>query len=197
MRACVARFVPALLLAGCSALPTAIEAPADANAPLIAPGQVLALPRPADVGRRIMAAQLITVKRGAQTFAFEGHLNVRPDRVVFIGLDSVGRRAVTIEWNGRDISAEVAPWLPDTVRPGSLLADLILIYWPEQSVRNALPPGGELVQDPHSRTIRIAGREVLHADYDWAIGARWNGNLRYSNFAWGYQIEVQSSEIRQ
>src|SRR5262249_14319805 len=174
-----------------------MEVATDANAPLIAPGQVLSLPRPADVGRRILAVQLITVKRGEQTFAFEGHLNLRPDQVVFIGLDSVGRRAVTITWNGRDISAEVAPWLPESVRPGSLLADLIMIYWPEKSVRDALPPGGVLLQDPHSRSIRIAGREVLHADYDWAIGAPWNGNLRYSNFAWGYQIDVQSSEIRQ
>jgi hypothetical protein len=174
-----------------------MDAPADANAPLIAPGQLLTLPRPGELGRRMLAVQLITAHRGGQTFAFEGHLNVRPDRLTFIGLDSLGRRAVTVAWDGHDISAEVAPWLPGALRPGSLLADLMVIYWPEKSVRAALPPGGELLQEPHSRTIRLAGRDVLHADYEWTLGGRLNGLLRYSNFAWGYQIEVQSSEIRQ
>jgi hypothetical protein len=37
---------------------------------------------------------------------------------------------------------------------------------------------------------------VLRVDYGWAPGARWNGTLRYSNLAWGYEIEVQSSETR-
>jgi hypothetical protein len=78
-----------------------------------------------------------------------------------------------------------------------LLADLVVIYWPERSVRAALPPGGELLQEPHSRTIRLAGRDVLHAEYGWRPGGRLDGILRYSNFAWDYQIEVQSSEIRQ
>lgn len=197
MRMCTAWLGPMLLLAGCAALPT-LDAPApDPNAPLIAPGQLLVLPRPADLGRRIVAVQLITAKGAGQTFVFEGHLNIRADRVMFIGLDSLGRRAVTISWNGRDISADVAPWLAGMLRPGSLLADLVVIYWPETSVRNALPPGGELLQEPHSRTIRIAGRDVVHADYDWPLGGRWNGTLRYSNLAWGYQIEVQSSEIKQ
>jgi hypothetical protein len=196
MRAVTWSFGLMLLLAGCAAMPT-VDAPADVNAPLIAPGQLLVLPRPADLGRRILAVQLITAKRGGQTFVFEGHLNVRSDRVTFIGLDSLGRRAVTIAWNGRDVSAEVAPWLPPALRPGSLLADLVVIYWPERSVRAALPPGGELLQEPHSRTIRLAGRDVLHAEYGWRPGGRLDGILRYSNFAWDYQIEVQSSEIRQ
>jgi hypothetical protein len=77
-----------------------------------------------------------------------------------------------------------------------MLADIILIYWPEAAVRGALPAGGELLQEARGRTVRVNGKDVLRVDYDWAAGARWNGTLRYSNFAWGYEIEVQSSELR-
>ena len=81
-------------------------------------------------------------------------------------------------------------------RPGSMLADFILVYWPEAAVRAALPVGGELLQEARSRTIRVDGKDVLRVDYGWAAGAPWNGTLRYSNVAWGYEIEVQSSELR-
>jgi len=53
----------------------------------------------------------------------------------------MGRRAVTITWTGQNVSAETAPWVPETLRPGSMLADIILIYWPEAAVRRALPDG--------------------------------------------------------
>ncbi len=108
----------------------------------------------------------------------------------------MGRRAVTITWTGQNVSAETAPWVPETLRPGSMLADIILIYWPETAVRKALPDGGELLQEARSRTIRVNGKDVLRVDYGWAAGARWNGTLRYSNLAWDYEVEVQSSETK-
>ena len=180
-----------LLLAGCAAI-SPVEAPSDPNAPMIGPGQRLNLPRPADLGRTVVATQLIT----ARTFVMEVNISVTPERAVIVGLDPVGRRALTITWKEQNISAEVAPWVPASVRPGSLLADIILIYWPEAVVRKALPAGGELIQEAHGRTIRISGRDVLRVDHSWAVGAQWNGTLQYSNFAWSYEINVQSSETR-
>jgi hypothetical protein len=168
--------------------------PKDPNAPLIAPGQRLTLPRPADLGRKILARQLITASGYGQTFVLEVNLNATPERVMLVGLDSMGRRAMTITWNDRAVTTQTAPWVPEALRPGSMLADIVVIYWPEDAVRQALPPGGEVIQEADGRTIRINGNDVLHVDYGWAPGARWNGTLHYTNFAWGYQIEVQSSE---
>jgi hypothetical protein len=190
-----------ILLAGCAAiLPLPVTSlltssePKDPNAPLIAPGQRLTLPRPADLGRKILARQLITARAYGQTFVLEVNLNVTPERVMLVGLDSMGRRAMTITWNDKEVTTQTAPWVPDALRPGSMLADIVVIYWPEAAVREALPPGGEVIQETGGRTIRINGNDVLHVDYGWASGARWKGTLRYTNFAWGYEIEVQSSE---
>ena len=143
-----------------------------------------------------MAIQLITVHAYGQTFVLEVNLSVTPERVTLVGLDAIGRRAITITWTDQNVSAETAPWVPETLRPGSMLADIIVIYWPEAAVRAALPAGGELLQEPRGRTIRVNGKDVFRVDYGWAAGARWNGTLRYSNLAWGYEIEVQSSESR-
>jgi hypothetical protein len=182
-----------VLLAGCAAI---LPVPADPTAPLIGPGQRLNLPRPADLGRSAVVTQLITASGYGQTVVLEVNLSVTPERVTLVGLDGMGRRAITITWTDQDVMAETAPWVPETLRPGSMLADLIVIYWPEAAVRRALPAGGEVVQEARGRTIRINGTDVLRVDYGWAAGARWNGTLRYSNLAWGYDIDVQSREMK-
>jgi hypothetical protein len=175
---------------------TSLSAPAEPNAPLIGPGQRLNLPRPADLGRRIVATQLITLRGYGQTVVLEVNLSITPERVTLVGLDGMGRRAVTITWTGQNVSAETAPWVPETFRPGSMLADIILIYWPAAAVRKALPAGGELIQEARGRTIRVNGKDVLRVDYGWAAGAHWNGTLHYSNVAWDYEVDVQSSEMK-
>jgi hypothetical protein len=184
-----------LLLAGCAAV-SPIGAPKDPNAPMIGPGQRLNLPRPGELGRSILATQLITARAYGQTFVMEVNISVTPERAMLVGLDPMGRRAMTLTWNDQNVSAEIAPWVPDSLRPGSMLADIIVIYWPESVVRKALPAGGEVLQEARGRTIRIGGQDVLRVDHSWAAGERWNGTLRYSNLAWGYEIDVQSSEMR-
>jgi hypothetical protein len=211
MRPSTLWFVPILVpLAGCwtllpapetlfpvSVTPLSAPVTAEPTALLIGPGQRLNVPRPADLGRRILATQLITLRGYGQTFVLEVNLSVTKERVTLVGLDGMGRRAVTITWTGQNVSAETAPWVPETLRPGSMLADIILIYWPEAAVRRALPDGGALLQEAHGRTIQVNGKDVLRVDYGSAAGAApWNGTLHYSNLAWGYEVDVQSSEMR-
>jgi len=95
-----------VLLAGCASI---LPAPPDPNALLIGPGQRLNLPRAADLGRSILVTQLITVRGYGQTFVLEVNLSVTPERVTLVGLDAMGRRAITITWTDQNISAEAAP----------------------------------------------------------------------------------------
>ncbi len=179
------------LLGACASVPGG--GPADPSTPLLAPGEPLALPRPSDLGQSVEAAQLITASRDGQTFVFEGRISVTPERFLLVGVDSLGRRAMTVTWSDAGLEVETAPWLPPALRPGSMLADIVVLYWPEAVVRRALAPaGGTLSADAHRRSVRIDGKEVLHAERSWADGAPWTGTLRYANLAWGYEIEVQS-----
>lgn len=161
-----------------------------------APGRDLALPVPADLGRPVEAEQMLTATYDGQTFAFEGRISITPERLVMVGVDGMGRRAMTATWDGRSLAIESAPWLPPNVRPGSMLADIVVLYWPEAAVRKALAPAGcKLLASEKSRKVRCGNDTVLTAKYDWPAGAKWNGALRYSNLAWGYEIDAQSKEI--
>lgn len=163
---------------------------------LIAPGEVLAMPAPGDLGRSVTATQLITVRRESETYVFEGNVSVTPERLQLVGVDTIGRRAMTILWDksGR-IDAETASWLPDAVKPGPMLADIVILYWPEDVVRRALPAGAVLIARPGARSVVLDGQEIFHAEYLEGGDAAWAGHLRYRNTSWGYEIEVQSVEV--
>lgn len=187
----VASAVVVLALGACAVRPPE-PPPGQAN---IAPHVILALPKPGDLGRRVEAAQLVTARYGDQTFIFEGHLSAGRDGFVLVGLDSLGRKALTITWTDAGVSYDAAPWLPNTLRPANMLADIVLLYWPEAAVRNALA-GGTLTTAPHSRSVVVDGKEILHADYQLANGDDpWTGRLSYRNLAWGYQLDIQSAEV--
>jgi hypothetical protein len=161
-----------------------------------APGRFLALPLPAEFGRTVEAAQMLSAKYDSQTFLFEGRISITPERLVLVGVDGMGRRAMTATWDGRKLSIESAPWLPASIRPASMLADIVMLYWPEAAVRKSLAPSGcTLLLTPRSREVRCGNDTVLMAKYDWPAQAKWNGTLQYSNLAWRYEIEAQSKEI--
>jgi Protein of unknown function (DUF3261) len=165
--------------------------------PMISPDHIVALPEPADLGRSVEAAQQITVRRGGETQVFEGHISVTPERFLLVGVDGMGRRIITLTWDkSGKVSGETASWLPNPIPPGPMLADLIVLYWPDAVVRRALAgAGATLVSPSGSRTVIADGAEILHVDYQGAPGPSWSGNLHYRNDAWGYDIEVQSVEL--
>jgi hypothetical protein len=193
MRRATSFVVMLLLLASCATSPPPVS-PEEAARPMIAPKQVLTLPRPADLGRSVQAVQLITFRRGNQIMVFEGHLSITPERLLLVGIDSLGRRAMTLTWTEMGLTAEAAPWLPPAVRPGSMLADIVMLYWPAAVISASLPPGGEVIESAGRRQILLDGKSVLDVDYGFDTAGRWTGRLRYANFSWGYQIEVQSAE---
>lgn len=154
----------------------------------IAPGVTLALPSPGALGRNIDAAQMVTARRGADVFVFEGRLSATPSELIMVGTDAMGRRAMTLRWNGTRLEVERAAWLPDTLHPENVLADIMLLYWPETAVRPNLT-GAEMVVTKEGRHVRSQGVDVITVTYQ---GAPWSGTSTLRNLAWGYEIEVRS-----
>ena len=180
------------VLAGCAS----DEAPSE-TLPMIAPGRLLTLPTPGDLGRSVEAAQLITVHQDGKTHVFEGHISVTPEKFLLVGVDGTGRRALTLTWDrSGKVTAETAPWMPNAIPPGPMLADIVVLYWPEEIVRRALEDSGATLAVGHdSRTVTADGAQVLHAEYRDGSANPWSGKLKYRNDAWGYDIEVQSVEL--
>lgn len=179
-----------LMLTACAAPPAA---PA-AGQVRLAPELVMALPPPAELGRSLEATQLVTAHYGDRTFVFEGHLSATPERFLMVCLDAMGRKALTITWSASGIAAEAAPWVPAELRPDNMLADMVLLYWPEASVRRLLAASaGTLVTGPRRRSVWVDGKEIVQVDY--ATADPWTGSLSYRNLAWGYGLEIQSVEV--
>jgi hypothetical protein len=139
---------------------------------MVAPGTLFALPAPAALGREIEAVQLVTARHGKDEFTFEGHLSVTKDRVLLAGTDGFGQRLMEIAWDGKTLTAHKASFLPDSLPPENVLADVMLIYWPGAAAG--------IDQD----------KIVIERDPD-----PWRGQARLTNRAWDYEIDVRSSVV--
>jgi len=184
MRAISSLFV-CLLLSACAAASRPVDTV------VVAPGVVLALPAPAELLRTVDVIQLVTARHGDDVFVFEGRLSVGPGGLRLVGTDAMGRRAMDIAWNGGCLTVERASWLPERVRPENVLADIVLIYWPEAAVRRGLR-GATLETGPGARTIIADGRAVIAIRTQ---GDPWLGAAQLSNTAWAYDIEVRSAGV--
>ena len=162
----------------------------------VAPTLTLVMPRPVDLGRTFEVSQLVTAQYGDQTYVFEGHLSAKPDRFLMIGLDTTGRRALTITWTDSGISYEAAPWVPAKLRPENILADMVLLYFPDAVIGKALAgSGGTVTTSASQRVIEADGKEAITADYQPAVsGDPWSGHQHYRNLAWGYELDIQTAE---
>jgi hypothetical protein len=184
----------ALLLGGCATAPAEHE-----TALVLAPNLRLDPPRPADMGQTIEVVQMITAHHDGRDFSFEAHLSITPQRVLLAGVDPMGQRVMTVTWQESGIRVDASPFLPKDVRPGSMLADIVVLYWPEEAVRRALAPAGATLRVTESSRDIIAanGKEVLHADYQSGSANPWSGGLRYRNAAWNYDIDVETLQVSQ
>jgi hypothetical protein len=183
--------VAALSLAGCSATGTVQPA----SQVTVAPGIVFSLPPPAALGRSVEASQLITAHYQHDTFVFETVISVTPKRLLVVGTDMLGRRAMTIEWTGTDLKVEAAPWVPAELRARNVIADIMLLHWPENAVRAGLGGTSEVHDDGAGhRVITLDGHDMIRIDRTAGVPGRWTGKWSYRNTGWGYALNIQSTE---
>ena len=185
-------------LCGCG--PAATEnrvPPAVSRQVRVAPELTIELPRPADFGRAARLVQLVTARYGDKVFSFEGYLQIGQEGVLLTCVDSLGRVAMSVTWNNDSIAAKKGPTLPTELLPENILADIVLLFWPEPAVRRSLAgSGADLVTTPGTRSIRLHGREVIHAEYSpHAGGPSQPNHMIYSNIHWGYSLDIQSREL--
>lgn len=191
----------AFALAGCGfALPpeaTASLAATSGKQVMLSPDFKLVLPMPGTFGSHVNVRQLVTIDYGGNATSFEALLKIQPSEISFVAIDPLGRRAMTLTWNGARLVVEKAPFVPESVRPDCLLADLIAVYWPAPALQRAMAGSGGKVEDTgHRRVITADGAELLKASYAWTAKARLVGTIHYTNLSWGYTVSVKSLELK-
>lgn len=184
----VMTIILAVALAGCAS-----SVPRVPESVLLAPGVELELPPPSALERRVEAVQLVTARYDGNTTVFEGRLSVASDRLFLVCTDGLGRRAMTIAWDGARLEVEQAPWLPEALPPENVLADIILLFWPEESIRRGLR-GADIMATGAARSIRQGMTEIISITRD---ADPWAGAATLTNHARRYEIRVQSQAVPQ
>jgi hypothetical protein len=192
MKLRIAAFIFALLAAGCAA-PTLPPGLGD-NQAIVAPKLIFTIPEPASAGRKIDLAQSIVAKFRGQSYVLDMQIAIDKDKLDLVALDGFGRRALTVSWSKNAPAFERAPWLPPVFRPADIVASFVIAYWPDEVVAAALKtPGVSVVTKNGVRRISRSGRDLIVVVY--GPGEGWNRSAKLKNLAFGYEIEVQSSEI--
>jgi hypothetical protein len=180
-----------IAFAGCAA-----RYAASPGSTTIAPGLQFAMPTGRELGYSIETAQLITAHVRDQVQVFQAYVSVTPDKITIIALDPFGGRALTVTATDDAIHTDAAPIVPAVLRPGNILADLAIVYWPASAVRRGLAgTSARLYDDKRKRTITDNGREVVHVSYQGPHENTWTNVAHLRNIAYGYELDLRSTVI--
>ncbi len=160
----------------------------------IAPGLQFAIPTGRELGYSIETTQLITAHVRDQVQVFQAYVGVTPDKITIVAFDPFGGRALTVAATDDGIHTEVPSMVPAVLRPGNILADLAIVYWPAAAVRRGLAGSSATLYDSTSeRTITDNGREIVHVSYGGPHENTWTKVAHLRNFAFGYGLDLQST----
>lgn len=99
-----------------------------------------------------------------------------------------GQVALRLDWDGKDLKQQRAPWLPAALDGERVLTDLQLVYWPVAAIAAALPAGWTLVEEGGRRLLRKGDAVVATVDFPRPSHAR------LEQRALGYTLDIESSE---
>ena len=114
---------------------------------------------PASLGRELALQQQLIFDAGGEQRSMEALLEVDAEGVA-LAVQAAGQSALVLQWDGKRLQQERAPWLPPQVRGERVLSDLQLTYWPAEAIRAALPAGWTLDEEQGLRHLRDRGQEV-------------------------------------
>lgn len=158
----------------------------------LAPGEDMHLPPLAALNRTVAAVQNIVATYDDKKVSFQARIDARPDQFLLVCTDGMGRRAITIRWDESGVSYKKASWVPDTLRPQNMLADVVMIYWPDAALKQALPEA-EIVTTQNHRSITRDGEALADIRYTPHSSDIWQGKTHYHNARWDYSLSIESA----
>jgi hypothetical protein len=166
------------VLAGCA---TRIQQPA--KVPLASPAAVSAR----------SASQVIHAVYGARAMTLSTAIELDAATLKVVGLTATGQRLFTASWDGNVVSAQKSAFVPESVDPERVLADVQLALWPLPAVRQAFSQSGLEVTEPFAGVRRLRRGDALIAEVHYASADPWNGRLWFVNFQHDYSLTIDTT----
>jgi len=162
----------------------------------LGPDLEMMLSVPGGAGKEFSAVQMVTGAWKGRSFSQQVQVMKRNGALDFVALDPLGRRAMTIQWQGDQIQATMAPWLPPDLTAQMMMAHFALIYWSGTALSDAFIGDDVIIDDrPGSRRLLQGGRTVIEIIYDPSRELAWNGKARMLNLLLDYKLSVQSKAL--
>ena len=139
------------------------------------------------------ASQVIHAIYGARVVTLRTAIQIDAAGLKLVGVTATGQRLFTARWDGTSISAERGPFVPDSIDPQRVLADMQLALWPLPAVESAFRQTGLEVTEPFAGVRRLRRGDVLIAEVHYASPDPWNGRLWFVNFQYDYSLTIDTS----
>lgn len=185
-----------LLASGCThAPPVAAPAPEATPAPRDAAPTPLAPPPlapPGAVGAR-SAAQVIRAAFGARTVTLRTSIQVNDAGLEVVGVTATGQRLFSARYDGTKITADKSPFVPASLDPARVLADMQLALWPLPAVQAAFRERGFSVSEPFAGVRRLMRDDQLLAEVHYTGADAWNSRLWFVSFEFDYSLTIDTT----
>ncbi|MBH1666614.1 DUF3261 domain-containing protein [Stenotrophomonas maltophilia] len=108
---------------------------------------------------------------------------------VRLAVQAMGQTGVRLQWDGRQLTQQRAPWLPPQVRAERVLDDLQFALWPTAAIAAALPAGWEVSDDGRQRSLSRSGTVWLQ------LRRLDDGSVQLETRAEGYALRIESIDM--
>jgi hypothetical protein len=177
-------------LAGCASIhPPGESLPNPAGQVAAHPQPGFPLAPPLGPARRIVQQLSADWPGSSKTLLCVLELDSR--RIAMAGLTQDGMSLFNLSYDGKTLAADKNPLAPETLVPELIVADLQLVYWPLESVRQQLPNGLKLEAGPGFRRLSENGKPRVEIHY-LSAGGDWPKAAELVNLQYHYRLTIQT-----
>lgn len=157
---------------------------------LLAPGVMLHLPSAPVFGDGLDVTQLVQARYQDRHQLFQSFIQSRSGHFVVLMTVPSGPRIMRLDWSAGGLVSEKETIAPDALTPERMLADLMVVYASQDTLRNAISGGRVMDELDGTRHVSVDGQDVIVARRP--SGDIWAGSATLKNLAFDYVLNIQS-----
>jgi len=169
-----------LCLYGCSFVQTSSNIERDESIPMAAP---------IDPPRHIVQQLSAYWSNRQETLLCVLELDKK--HIAIAGLSIDGISLFNLSYDGKTISLDKSPLLPDTFSPEFIIKDLQLVYWPLNLLQKLLPRQWHLTADNTHRRLYFNNELLTEVDYV-KPDAQWAKAVIVTNYRYHYSLNIKT-----
>lgn len=157
-------------------------------------GVELTLPKKPNYPDQLNAIQTMVAKHDGHTKALQAVLSADENRVNVVMMLANGPRIMEVEWTEFELLETRSDFAPKELSGLNILADIFLVFWPLESVEQALPDHVYVTQDVGMRLIYDDTRQIMDVRY-YEKDKRGRDQYILTNFDLGYSLTIYSDAM--